>query len=240
LSDIFQEVEEDVRRERFEKLWQAYGVYAIAGAVLLLLAVAGYEVWQRYETGQREKDAAAFTAAQDLRDPAAAAKVFADLAAKSGGGYTELSHLEQANALLASGKRDPAVAIYKDVAASDSGPIGSVARLRAAWALADTASRDDLQKLLQPLLGADSAWKQLGQEILAYSDFRAGKNLIAASEFNQLAADPQTPDGVKGRAQALASFISSGGATNVGTVPPPAPTPAPASPPGAPPAPAPQ
>ena len=74
---------------------------------------------------------------------------FADLAAKSGGGYTELSHLEQANALLASGKRDPAVAIYKDVAASDSGPVGSVARLRAAWALADTASRDDLQKLLQ-------------------------------------------------------------------------------------------
>jgi hypothetical protein len=240
LSDIFQEVEEDVRRERFEKLWQSYGIYAIAAAVLLLLGVAGYEVWQRYETGQREKDAIAFTAAQNLRDPAQAAKVFADLAAKSGGGYAELSRMEQANALLASGKRDPAAAIYKEVAASDSGPMGSVARLRAAWALADTASRDDLQKLLQPLLGADSAWKQLGQEILAYSDYRAGKNLIAASEFNQLAADPQTPDGVKGRAQALASFIANGAAANVGTVPEPAPPAIPASPPGAAPGPAPQ
>jgi hypothetical protein len=43
MSDIFQEVEEDVRRERYEKLWKKYGNYIIALAVLI---VAGVAAWQ--------------------------------------------------------------------------------------------------------------------------------------------------------------------------------------------------
>ena len=233
MSDIFQEVEEDVRREKFEKLWRTYGGYALAAAALLLLAVAGYEFWQRYQTTQREKDSLAFTAAQGLRDPNQAAKAFADLAAKAGGGYVVLSRLEEANALAQAGKRDQAVALYKDIAAGDSGPVGAAARLRAAWVLADRASRADLQTLLQPLLAPGGAWKQLAQEVLAYSDFRAGKTLVAASEFNQLAADPSAPEAVKGRAQAFASYLNNGGAANFGTVSPPAPPPAPAPQPAA-------
>ena len=233
LSDIFREVEEDVRRDRMEKLWKEYGAYGIALVALLFLAVVGYQGWQRYQQTLREKDSTAFNAAQRIENPNAAAKAFEDLSKTAGGGYVPLSRMEQANALARAGKVADAVTIYKDLAATDQSPIGSVARLRAGWALADSAKREELQTLLQPLLDAGGSWKPQAQEILAYSDYRTGKALVAASEFSQIVADPQASDVLKNRAKAFAVFLSTGGATNVGTVPPPAPVPAPGTPPDA-------
>ncbi len=232
MSDIFREVEEDVRRDRMEKLWKAYGAYAMALVALLFLGVVGYQGWVRYQQTQREKDSNAFNAAQRIEDPNAAAKAFGDLSKTAGGGYAPLSRLEQANALAKAGKVADAVTIYKDLA-SDQSPIGSVARLRAGWTLADSAKREDLQSLLQPLLDGGGAWKPQAQEILAYSDYRTGKALVAASEFNQIVADPQASEALKNRAHAFAVFLSTGGASNFGTVPPPAPIPAPGTPPDA-------
>ena len=68
MTDIFREVEEDVRRERFEKLWKQYGDYAIALAAVIVIAIAGYKFWQRYEVQQRLKASSAFTAAQQLAE----------------------------------------------------------------------------------------------------------------------------------------------------------------------------
>jgi len=42
MSDIFQEVEEDVRRERYEQLWKKYGNYMVAAAIVVVMAVGGY------------------------------------------------------------------------------------------------------------------------------------------------------------------------------------------------------
>ena len=233
LSDIFREVEEDVRRDRMEKLWKEYGAYGMALVALLFLAVVGYEGWQRYQVTQREKDSTAFNAAQRVEDPNAAAKAFETLSRTAGGGYAPLARMEQANALARAGKITDAVTIYKNLAVSDQSPIGSVARLRAGWVLADSAKREDLQTLLQPLLDAGGAWKPQAQEILAYSDYHAGKALVAASEFSQIVADPQASDALKNRAKAFAVFLSTGGASNYGTVPPSAPVPAPGTPPDA-------
>ena len=48
MSDIFGEVDEEVRREQLKKLWERYGNYAIAAAFVVVLAVAawrGYDWW---------------------------------------------------------------------------------------------------------------------------------------------------------------------------------------------------
>ncbi len=45
MSDIFREVEEEVRREQAKKLWDRYGAYVIGVAVLLVAVTAGYRGW---------------------------------------------------------------------------------------------------------------------------------------------------------------------------------------------------
>ena len=41
MSDIFQEVDEEVRREQLKKLWDRYGNYVVAALVLVVAAVRG-------------------------------------------------------------------------------------------------------------------------------------------------------------------------------------------------------
>lgn len=220
MSDIFREVEEDVRRERAEKIWKRWGAYILAAGVLVFVGIGGWQLWQRHERQEREKLSDQFLAAQRITNPRDAANAFVDLSRTGKGGYALVARLAQANAMFASGQGKQAIEIYKDIAASDSGTIGSVARLRAAWASADTSTRNQLAELLKPFDQAENPWRQNAQEVLAYADYRALDMKSAQAKYAALAADPQSPDSLKARARAMAEFIKNGGARDFGTVPP--------------------
>ena len=49
MSDIFQEVDEEVRREQLKRLWERYGTLLIASCILVIAGVGawrGYEWWE--------------------------------------------------------------------------------------------------------------------------------------------------------------------------------------------------
>jgi len=223
VSDIFREVEEDVRRERLEKLWKQYGDYVIAGVAVIVVGVAGFKLWQHYEAQQLAKASAAYTAAIDLTNRGRnddAAQAFANIVKSAPSGYATTARLAEADALLAGGKSADAVALYKSIADKDDTELGELARVRAAWALADKSSKSDLQNLLAPLLDAKSSWRFMAREILAYCDFRDKSLMAAQSEYQSLARDPETPATLRQRATAMVSLIRAGGAADYGTVPP--------------------
>ena len=220
MSDIFREVEEDVRRERFEKLWKAYGIYAIVALVLLFAGIGGWLKWQDYELTQRQKFSDSFIAAQRITNPQTAASTFADLARTAPKGYGALTRLSQANAMIVSGQRPGAIELYKQIAKDDNGPIGAVARLRAGWVLAETAPRAEIAELLKPLDQPGSAWRSNAREILAYADYRAMDLKAAQTKYNELALAPESTEGLRSRAKAMADFLKNGGAKSYGSVPP--------------------
>jgi hypothetical protein len=231
LSDIFREVEEEVRRERLEKLWKEYGDYIIAGAALIVIAVAGLQLWRHYEDGQRLKASDAYQVAEQAfenNSPQIAEAAFAQLAKEAPGGYASVARLQEADALLASGRKDDAIALYKQIAGADDPVLGAVARLRAAWAIADTTSKSDIETLLAPLTDPTSPWHYAAREVLAYEDYRTGQLKQAAGEYEKLGADTNAPSGVRQRSMAMAVYLKAGGDQNVGTVPPPPTAPHPA------------
>jgi len=219
VSDIFREVEEDVRRERMEKLWKAYGNYAIVLLALLFAGIGGWQFWQRHEIAERQKISDAFIAAQRITNPGAAAGAFVDLARTAPTGYSLVARLSQANAMLASGQGPGAIDLYKQIAKEDNGIIGAVARLRAAWALADTNKRTDLTELLAPLDQPGGAWRQSAREVLAYADYRAMNSKAALAKYSELALDPESPEALRARAKAMLQYLKNGGAVNFGSVP---------------------
>src|SRR6202034_227332 len=152
------EVEEDVRRERFEKIWKAYGNYLIAALVLVFVGIGGWQLWDRHEQQERARVAASFIAAQRITNPQAAASAFVDIARTAPKGYATIARLSEAAAMFASGQQSSAIDLYKQIAKDDSGWIGMIARLRASWALADSASRNELEDLLKPLNQPGNAW----------------------------------------------------------------------------------
>jgi hypothetical protein len=235
LSDIFREVEEEVRRERFEKLWKQYGDYVIAAIAVLVLAAAGYQLWRYYDARERTQAAASYIAAQQLSESGQsdkAAEAFARLAQSAPSGYAKLARLQEADSMLAAGKRDDAIKLYRKIAAEDESLFGDVARIRAGWALVDIAPKSEVEALLAPLTDPASPWRASAQEILAYADYRAGDTKAALTTFKSLSKNADAPAGVAQRSGAMAEFIQAGGDANYGTVPEPE-KPADAAPPGA-------
>ena len=232
MSDIFHEVEEDVRRERFEKLWKQYGDYAIAAVAVIIIAVAGFKFWQRYETQQRLNASSAFFAAQQMAasgDGAAGAAAYASMVKNAPRGYAAVGQLAEADALYAAGNNADAIALYKKIAENSSSPLAPVARVRAAWATVDTAPKSEIEALLAPLNDNTSAWRFVAREILAYADYHSVEMTAAGKEFASLAAEKDASETIQARAKAMADFIKAGGDKNFGIVPRPAPAlPAPA------------
>src|ERR1700712_3074844 len=173
LSDIFHEVEEEVRRERFEKFWKQYGDYIIAGAALVIIAFAGWQLLEAYKANKRLEASETLIAAQQLADNndfTKATAAFEVLAKNAPDGYAKMARLSQAGVLLNSGQSSEAIAIYKTLAAdSDSGVIGKVALIRAGWAMADSANPSEVETLLAPLTDPTSPWRHAAHEVLAYN-----------------------------------------------------------------------
>ena len=66
MGDIFQEVEEEVRRDRYSKLWKDYGGYIIAAAVALVLGTTASVGWREYTAQRQQDDSDRFVAAAAL------------------------------------------------------------------------------------------------------------------------------------------------------------------------------
>jgi hypothetical protein len=236
VSDIFQEVEEDVRRERYEKLWKQYGNYIIAAAVLLVLAVAGYQFWRTYNLRQRQAFSDRFQAAQQLSASGKLAEAetqYGALAKDAPGGYATLAKFHLAGVYLEEGKRDQSVALLRELATNSDQVLAATARLRLAWIMADAAPKAEISPIVQPLIGPQSPWRFAAQEVLAYVDLRTGSRSDAESEYAKLAEDANAPQSLRQRAIAISAFLKAN--PNTSLIAPPPPT-LPSSSPNAPPA----
>lgn len=224
MSDIFREVEEEVRREQYEKLWLKYRDHVIAAASLVIIGVAGFQLYRVYELRETEKASVAYEAASQLLEsnqPQAAEPQFAALAKSAPSGYARLSQLAEADALFAANQHNAAISLYKQIANDNDPYFSAVARLHAAWTVVDGAPKSEVQTLLGPLTDPGSAWHDLAQEILAYADLREGNAAEALKSYRQLAADPKAPSSLHVRASAMVRFLNGGGAITYGHVPPP-------------------
>lgn len=215
MADIFQEVDEEVRRERLEKLWQRYGNLVIAGCILVVVAVGawrGYEWWQEKKAAE---SGSAFEAAVTLAEAGKhqeAEAAFAKLAADGSAGYRPLARLREA-AELAHTDKAAAVKAYDEIATDKSAGqvIDELAALRAGFLLVDTAPYSEIRARLEPLTGADKSFRHSARELLALSAWKSGDMAAARQWTDMIIADPQTPQGTRTRADILSELIAASG-----------------------------
>jgi hypothetical protein len=224
VSDIFQEVEEDVRRERYEQIWKDYGNYIMVAAVLLVIAVAGYQAWRSYDLSQRQKTSDQYRVASESAQTGNAPKAeaaFAALAKSAPSGYATLAKFHLAGAYLAQGKRDPAVALLRELSTSSDAIVSSTARLKLAWIMADANSKAEVVSVLQPLIAADSPWRFAASEVIAYVDLKDGARTQAVAEYLKLAQETDAPANLRQRASGIAEYLNANPDTSISTATPP-------------------
>ncbi|MEA2948818.1 MAG: hypothetical protein QOI40_4148 [Alphaproteobacteria bacterium] len=207
MSDIFQEVDEEVRREQLKKLWDRYGIYAVIAAFLVVAGIAAWRGYSWLEARKAAEAGAAFEAASTLAETgkhSEAEAAFAKVAADGTSGYRNLARLREAAELS---QADPkgAIAAYDKIAAD--GTVGAVlqdlAALRAGAILVDTASFDEAQRRLEPLTANDRTFRHTARELLVLAAWRAGDSAAAKRWFDMMAADIQTPAATRSRVEML-------------------------------------
>ena len=210
MSDIFDEVDEDMRRERLRKFWERYGNLVIALAVLIVAGVAGWRGYDYWRTKQAEQYGAQFTAAALLSEQgkhAEAEKAFAEIAQKGTAGYRALAKLREAAEIA---ERDPkaAIAAYDDIAnnAAIGQPLQDFAALRAGMLMVDTAPLAEVDRRLAPLAGSNGPFRHSAREMLAVAAWKAN-DLVAMRKWVKLVHDdPQTPPSLRQRVDVLTAL----------------------------------
>jgi hypothetical protein len=212
MTDIFREIDEEVRRERYMRLWERYGAYVVGAALLLVVAVAGWRAWEWYQAREAAQSGARFQQALQLANSekdADALAILNDMKNEAAAGYQTLARFRAAGELA---EKDPqaAVAAFDAIAADTSlAPVlRDMARIHAGYILVDTVSVAEIRQRLEPLAAAGQPFRYSAQELIGLAHYRAGEYEAAGKMFAPLIGDPNVPPSMRQRAQLMNALVA--------------------------------
>lgn len=214
MPDIFDEVEEELRAEKTRQFLTRYAGLILGAVVLVVVAVAGWQVWRWHQERQDQQAAAIYMQAMIQADqPAgqqAALTAFSQLAEHAPEGYRTLSRLRAAALEANAGHVPQALDLWNQVAADSSADplLRDLATLLWAQHQLDTGDPGMLEARLRPLTELANPWRNLAQEQLALLDVRRGRTEQAKQELSSLANNPGVPTGIRERATALLARLA--------------------------------
>ncbi len=213
MSDIFKEVDEDLRHDQLKKLWDRFGPFVIGLAILIVVATAGYRGWVYWQEKQAQASGDRYLAALELSDQGKhqeAITAFKDIQSSGSGGYPVLAALRIASEMAVTGDAKDAIAEYDAIAARSgvSDEIKALARLRAAALLVDTATLADLETRLGDLAGTGNVWRHNARELLGLAAWRNNDLDAARKYYDEIDKDQEAPADLRQRAQVMLSLIT--------------------------------
>jgi hypothetical protein len=196
MSDIFQEVDEEVRRDKAAEFWAKHQNWIYAGAAVIVLAAIGYRFYDYQRVHASEAGGAEFQRALDAVEDGKGADAIAildSLSAQGPSGYRGLARLTGAG-IMAKSDVAGAIGVYDAIAADSSvGPLfQDAARMRAALLRLDVpAEAGKGEADLKTAASGQGAFRRLahltlGALALSKSDYDG-----AAAQYELVIADPE-------------------------------------------------
>jgi len=232
LTDLFDEVEEQLRSDRYRTLARKalpWILALLAAGLVTFLAVWGWERYREQVANKASDDYAAGLTALSKGDTAGGEKVLTDVSKSQAKAYKSLALMQLGALKVAADRPTEAVALFDQAAAAAPDDIlGDAARLKSAFALLDTAPFKDMEARLTPLMQDGHPYRVQAREALAFAKLMAGNTAGARSDFVIISQSLDAPDGARQRATAAMGLIDSGSAKAVAaaakaaaTLPPP-------------------
>lgn len=213
MSELFREIEEDIKRERFDKLWKSVGRIAVWGSIAVIAATTVYVIWDNHNQSIAQEKTSQFIKGEErmkAADYKAAAVIFSALADDDSTPYYAIAMLHKAQAQELAGDKEGSAKTYAILAKKDEGngqsDFAELAELKSLKS-GDTIKVEPTSPFYYTV-AERNAWQLL----------QAGKKEEAASIFASL-TDIKAPPSIAARAiEALRLIapekLSEKGATN--------------------------
>ena len=216
MVDLFDEVEEQLRSDRYRTLALRVLPWVAGIALLALAATVGWSVWKNSQDKEAFKASDEYLAALEARashDDTRAFGMFADVAKTGTPVYRTLALMQQGGQRMDANDTDQAVKFFDQAAEVAPDPmLGDLARLKSALALLDTAPYAELEKRLTPLTKDGAPYRMQAKEALAFAKLMGGKSAEARGDFAVLSLSPDSSDAMRDRARLAMDMIDSGSA----------------------------
>ena len=202
MADIFDEIDEDLKRDQMQMLWARYGkiVMAVVAAIVLLVALRqGYTAWQ---TSQSEASASAYQQALKSDDIVTALEAGREQLTDS---YAMLVQFQIAAEQAAADDYAAAEASYLALASDASlDPLyQQAATLLSVMVAPQDADVAALAARLSDLETAAGPWQAMALETGAGLALRAGNTDAAVAKYKRLMDMADVPAGMRQRAERM-------------------------------------
>ena len=212
MSDIFQEVDEELRHDKWLQLWKQYQNHVIGLVALIVIGTAAVTYWRYYDLQQREAEGLRYTLALDdarAGKPAEAADALSALAGGAHAGRAIVSRMAAAALRARAGDQAAAIAAYDAIAKDEA--VDAIYRDLATvlWGLHAVDSLDSqvLIDRLAPLTAPGNPWHTTAIEVTAIAHLKAGDRAAAKSDYQKIVDDLTAPGGARARATQMLAAL---------------------------------
>ena len=184
MSDIFQEIDNELRRDRLSRFWDQNGLVIIVASVALVLVVAVSVIFSSWRASQNEASSERYEQLLERLDDASIDEKVSALEAfirEEDRGYKVLSQMRLAALMAESGDYETAARMFEEVAANGQLPLAvrDYATLQAGAALVSVVAPADIEVRLSKILQNQHGMRGQAREILALSYLLADQPLQA-------------------------------------------------------------
>lgn len=219
MTDVFSEVDEQVRSDRLRTLASKGWPLAAAAALVALVAFAAIWGWRAWQDSRSQR--ASDTYAQGLEalskgDGKTADSRFAEVVNSAPAAYKTLALMQQSGLKLADHKDNEAVALLERAGKASSSPVlADAANLKAAMILMDRRPLAEIETRLAPLAATGRPYRWAAVEARGLARLQGGQTKAAHADFAVISLAQDVSDSSRARARAAMALIDDGSAAAI-------------------------
>jgi len=209
--DFINEVEEELRKDEYNRLLKRYGPLLVA-LIVAIVAGTGFLEYRKYAKDKAARaTSASYVAASNKAtegEPEIALKEFLEIADKAPAGYAGLSLVRAATLKLETGDRAEAVRLLDQAAVTFEAPRHiQLAQIKAAYILAGDGAYSDVLSRTATLSAKDAPYEFLARELSGFAALKSGDEAKAREQYGYLESIPGVPATIKERAKQALSLM---------------------------------
>ena len=176
MSDLFSEIDEDLKKDKLRALWDKYRTIVIAiiiGPIVIFSAFTAYQNWENSKiakSGTLLSEAIEYVNISDFNKASATIQELKNISSKE---YLQYANIIEAAIAVESNDINKAIKLYeKYIQDSNDSILKNLALIKIAYLKLDSSSSEEIKNLLTPILIEENSLYGISLELLGYSYFR--------------------------------------------------------------------
>ena len=203
MSDILRQVDEDIRKEHFLKIWKKYGLYIGVLVGLLICITVGYQIFKSIKISNDQKIVERYISAKTYNDISISLDYLSDLEDSSNDFLSGLVKLKVADLYAKEKKYEMSKSKLYEIINDNKfeGIIKDQAVYNYLMLEINEIDDDQFSSLISDLKTSKTSYEFLYNELLAINYYLANNNIKSREIFNKIINNPIMSPEIKLRAE---------------------------------------